>query len=179
MAQKTWSACAHGEWNPPCAFWPHRRPAYNAVGIQFNARRSRNRGVSMPKSKRRRAVKSLPHAYEVKAEISNATLAKAKSALTLQIYRKELKLGELQIGRGSLFWAGARRQSAKRIHWGRRHISVCCHHHRWVHYHANGRQHHKVFLQSRYRRPSWPGPSGFTRQRDQRLHLSHGRRDST
>ena len=22
-------------------------------------------------------------------------------------------------GRGSLFWAGARRQSAKRIHWGR------------------------------------------------------------
>jgi hypothetical protein len=73
----------------------------------------------MPKLKRKRAVKSLPHAYEVKAEISNATLAKAKSALTLQIYRKDLKLGELQIGRGSLFWAGARRQSAKRVHWGR------------------------------------------------------------
>ena len=63
--------------------------------------------------------KSLPHAYEVKAEISNATLAKAKSALTLQIYRKDLKLGELQIGRGSLFWAGARRQSAKRMIRGR------------------------------------------------------------
>jgi hypothetical protein len=31
---------------------------------------------------------------------------------------KDLKLGELQIGGGSLFWAGARRQSAKRIHWG-------------------------------------------------------------
>jgi hypothetical protein len=73
----------------------------------------------MAKRKRKRAVKSLPHAYEVKAEISNATLAKAKSALTLQIYRKDVKLGELQIGRGSLFWAGARRQSAKRVHWGR------------------------------------------------------------
>lgn len=73
----------------------------------------------MPKPKRKRVVRSLAHAYEVKAEISNATLAKAKSALTLQIYRKELKLGELQIGRGSLFWSGARRQSAKRIHWGR------------------------------------------------------------
>lgn len=73
----------------------------------------------MSKAKRKRAAKSLPHTYEVKAEISNATLAKAKSALTLQIYRKDLKLGELQIGRGSLFWAGARRQSAKRIHWGR------------------------------------------------------------
>jgi hypothetical protein len=30
-----------------------------------------------------------------------------------------MKLGEIQIGRGSLFWSGARRQSAKRIHWGR------------------------------------------------------------
>jgi hypothetical protein len=78
-----------------------------------------SKGEPMPKPKRKRAAKSLPHAYEVKAEISNATLAKAKSALTLQIYRKDVKLGELQIGRGSLFWAGARRQSAKRIHWGR------------------------------------------------------------
>jgi hypothetical protein len=75
--------------------------------------------VSVPKTKRKRVAKTLAHAYEVKAEISNASLAKAKSALTLQIYRKDLKLGELQIGRGSLFWAGARRQSAKRVHWGR------------------------------------------------------------
>jgi hypothetical protein len=66
-----------------------------------------------------RVAKSSGHTFEVKAEIANTTLAKARSALTLQIYRKELKLGELQIGRGSLFWAGARRQSAKRIHWGR------------------------------------------------------------
>ena len=73
----------------------------------------------MAKKKRSQAVKSAGHTFEVKAEIANTTLAKARSALTLQIYRKDLKLGELQIGRGSLFWAGARRQSAKRIHWGR------------------------------------------------------------
>lgn len=73
----------------------------------------------MPMKRLKRRVKPLTRTYEVKAEISNATLAKAKSALTLQIYRRDLKLGELQIGRGSLFWAGARRQSAKRIHWGR------------------------------------------------------------
>jgi hypothetical protein len=69
--------------------------------------------------RRKRVAKSSNHTFEVKAEIANTTLAKARSALTLQIYRKDLKLGELQIGRGSLFWSGARRQSAKRIHWGR------------------------------------------------------------
>jgi hypothetical protein len=76
-------------------------------------------GVIVPNKNRKRPAKSLARTYEVKAEISNATLAKAKSALTLQIYRRDLKLGELQIGRGSLFWSGARRQSAKRIRWGR------------------------------------------------------------
>jgi len=76
-------------------------------------------GVTVPMKKSKRQVKSLLRTYEVRAEISNATLAKAKSALTLQIYRKQMKLGEIQIGRGSLFWSGARRQSAKRIHWGR------------------------------------------------------------
>jgi hypothetical protein len=73
----------------------------------------------VPRKKPKRRVKTLTHTYEVKAEISNTTLAKAKSALTLQIYRRDEKLGEIQIGRGSLFWAGARRQSAKRIDWGR------------------------------------------------------------
>jgi hypothetical protein len=55
----------------------------------------------MPIKKPKRRIKSLARTYEVKAEIANATLAKAKSALTLQIYRRQEKLGELQIGRGS------------------------------------------------------------------------------
>lgn len=73
----------------------------------------------MVKKTSKRRVESLARTFEVKAEISNATLAKAKSALKLEIYRKREKLGALQIGRGSLYWTGARRQTAKRIHWGR------------------------------------------------------------
>jgi hypothetical protein len=88
-------------------------------GDQSHRRVGRNQTGVSAMAKKRKAVKSLAHAYEVKAKISNATLAKAKSALTLQIYRRQVKLGEIQIGRGSLFWAGARRQSAKRIHWGK------------------------------------------------------------
>ena len=67
----------------------------------------------MPKKTPTRRKKMLAHRYEVKAEISNATLAKAKSALSLQIYLRHMKLGEIQIGRGSLFWSGARRQSER------------------------------------------------------------------
>jgi len=57
----------------------------------------------MPTKKPKRRVKPLARTYEVKAEISNATLAKAKSALSLQIYRRQVKLGEIQIGRDSPF----------------------------------------------------------------------------
>lgn len=56
--------------------------------------------------------------YEVKAEIVNFTLTKAKSALKLEIYCREEKLGELQVGRGSLYWWGAHRQKEKRVSWG-------------------------------------------------------------
>jgi hypothetical protein len=68
-------------------------------------------------TKRRKST--VERKYEVKAEIANFTLAKAKSALTLQIYRRNEKLGELQVGRGSLYWWGANRQNEKRVPWGR------------------------------------------------------------
>lgn len=96
-----------------------KRPDSGRRLLAPSASAMRIKGGSLSNKRPKRRTRPLARAYEVKAEISNATLAKAKSALTLQIYRKQLKLGELQIGRGSLFWAGARRQSAKRIHWGR------------------------------------------------------------
>jgi hypothetical protein len=67
----------------------------------------------------RRKAPSLERKYEVKAELENFTLTKAKSALTLEIYRRQEKLGELQVGRGSLYWWGAHRQKEKRVSWGR------------------------------------------------------------
>ncbi len=39
---------------------------------------------------------------------------KAGSALNLQIYDRDGKLGEMVIGHGSLTWWGARRQTKKR-----------------------------------------------------------------
>ena len=56
--------------------------------------------------------------HEVKATLQNFTLAKAKSALTLEVYANGEKVGELRIGRGSLYWWGRRKQITKRIGWG-------------------------------------------------------------
>ena len=66
-----------------------------------------------------RKKKSVSRKYIVRAELDNFQLAKAKSALKLLIYRRGEKVGELQMGRGSLYWWGARRQKEKRIGWGR------------------------------------------------------------
>jgi hypothetical protein len=70
-------------------------------------------------ARKKRAKKSVERKFEVKAELENFALAKAKSALRLQIYRRSEKLGEIQVGRGSLYWWGAHRQNAKRVSWGR------------------------------------------------------------
>ena len=71
------------------------------------------------KKRARRRPASLERKYEVKAEIENFSLVKAKSALKLESYCREEKLGELQVGRGSLYWWGAHRQKEKRVSWGR------------------------------------------------------------
>jgi len=57
--------------------------------------------------------------YQVNAELSNFQLAKVKSALTLRIYARGEKVGELEVGRGSLVWRGKDRQRFKRVSWGR------------------------------------------------------------
>ncbi len=57
--------------------------------------------------------------YKVSAELDNFQLAKAKSALRLIISSRGEKVGELQIGQGSLYWWGAHRQKEKRIRWGK------------------------------------------------------------
>ena len=69
------------------------------------------------RTKRRKAA--VERKYEVHAEIENFTLAKAKSALKLQIYSRKEKLGELQIGRGSIRWWSAHSPTEHRIPWAR------------------------------------------------------------
>ena len=65
----------------------------------------------------KRRSKAAERKFEVKAEVANFTLAKAKSALKLAIYDRDEKLGQLEIGRGSLYWTGAHRQIEKRLNW--------------------------------------------------------------
>jgi hypothetical protein len=69
------------------------------------------------RSKRRKATAERKN--EVKTEIANFTLAKAKSALTLQIYSRKEKFGQLEIGRGSLRWWSARSPTEHRLTWAR------------------------------------------------------------
>jgi hypothetical protein len=71
------------------------------------------------RKKAKRKAKSVERKFEVRAEVANFTLAKAKSALRLQIYSREEKFGELEIGRGSLRWWSARSPTEHRIPWAR------------------------------------------------------------
>lgn len=44
-------------------------------------------------------------------------LTKAGTSLNLKIYSQNQKIGEIEIGRGSLFWWGRKRKKWKRIAW--------------------------------------------------------------
>lgn len=66
-----------------------------------------------------RSRRRLTRKHEVKAHLKNFDLAKAGSSLNLQIYALDEKIGELEVGRGSLFWYGRNRHKSKRINWSR------------------------------------------------------------
>jgi len=65
------------------------------------------------------AKKTTRRIHEVRAELTNVELVKAKSALKLEVFASKEKLGELEVGRGSIYWRGANRQTKKRINWSR------------------------------------------------------------
>jgi hypothetical protein len=69
--------------------------------------------------RKKAAPKTAARKHEVKADLANFELAKARSSLTLQIYANKEKIGELEIGRGSLFWQGRKKQRSKRLDWSR------------------------------------------------------------
>ena len=64
-------------------------------------------------------TKSTAKRYRANVSLDNVELAKAKSAITLTIYEKGRKLGELEIGQGSVFWRGTNRKKGKRFWWGK------------------------------------------------------------
>lgn len=69
---------------------------------------------------RKRTTKTVAaRKHEVRAELTNVELVKAKSALRLEVFVRREKLGELEVGRGSIYWRGANRHLRKRIDWTR------------------------------------------------------------
>jgi hypothetical protein len=70
------------------------------------------------KSRRTRKTR-VTRKHEVKADLANFELAKARSSLTLQIYANKEKIGTLEVGRGSLYWQGGKRQRSERLDWSR------------------------------------------------------------
>lgn len=55
--------------------------------------------------------------HEVRAKLSIVELTKAGTSLDLEISADGERLGSLQIGRGSLYWRGGKRQRGKRLSW--------------------------------------------------------------
>ena len=57
--------------------------------------------------------------HVVRASVANMELARARSALRLELFASGAKIGELEVGRGSFFWCGRNRHRSKRISWSR------------------------------------------------------------
>jgi len=61
--------------------------------------------------------KAAARKHEVQATIGLINLTKAGTSLRLEIFANKEKIGDLQIGRGSMTWWGAKRQRSKRLTW--------------------------------------------------------------
>jgi hypothetical protein len=91
--------------------------ATKSVKRRRTAKRAVRRKGARPR--RGRTKVSAVRKHQVKAKLLNFELAKARSSLNLEIYANEEKIGELEIGRGSLFWYGRNRHKSKRLSWSR------------------------------------------------------------
>ena len=78
--------------------------------------RTRARATVRKRPERNRAN---PWRHVVKAQLANFELVKAGSSLRLQIFSNEEKIGQLEVGRGSLYWNGRNRKSRERVDWSR------------------------------------------------------------
>lgn len=57
--------------------------------------------------------------HSVRAVLDVHGLTKAGTSLHLEISARGEKIGDLEIGRGGLYWRGGRRQRSKRLSWSR------------------------------------------------------------
>jgi hypothetical protein len=75
----------------------------------------------MPPRKRRKRAKrkTVARVHAVRAVLKVHELSKAGTSLLLEVLERGEKIGELEIGRGSLFWRGGKRHGRKRVGWAR------------------------------------------------------------
>lgn len=73
--------------------------------------RSRRRREALP------AEDATERRHHVKARLNVHELSKAGTSLNLEIYASGEKIGELEIGRGGVYWWGGRRHRSKRLSW--------------------------------------------------------------
>lgn len=57
--------------------------------------------------------------HSVKAQVQILDLTKAGTSMTLEIFADDRKLGEIQLGRGSITWYGKNRKVGKPLSWSK------------------------------------------------------------
>lgn len=75
--------------------------------------------MAVRKTRRRVKRRTFTRVHSVRAEFKVHELSKTGTSLYLEILERGEKIGELTIGRGSLFWKGGHRHTKKRIRWTR------------------------------------------------------------
>ena len=68
-------------------------------------------------TRRARRRPEFSRVHIVRARLAVHELSKAGTSLHVEITARGEKIGELEIGRGSLYWKGGKRQIRKRLRW--------------------------------------------------------------
>ena len=84
--------------------------AKRRVAKRRTVKRVAKRRVAKPRVERKHAVRGMMRVHE---------FTKAGTSLNLEISAAGEKIGELEIGRGGLYWWGGHRQRRKRLSWTR------------------------------------------------------------
>lgn len=98
----------------PATTWPFPTPGISKPSV---SKKKVTAKKPAPAATRGIAADSKKHV--VMATLNNVELAKAKSALSLDLYANGKKLGNLEVGQGSFFWTGAKKQKSKPINWSK------------------------------------------------------------
>lgn len=70
-------------------------------------------------ARKRRRREAPAHVHEVRAKLDVGGLGRAGNSLFLLVEARGRKLGELEIGRGALYWYGRNARRRRRISWTR------------------------------------------------------------